>query len=147
MNEPQSESYSRRQMLKQASHGTLALRAAAALGAPPLMMKETAPSSAKAADTTAANQFTDFERSCVRFRIDTNKKPPKTVSQKLPMTLNNVRMSLDARVVITQKSSGRASDYVLSSSCKSEQVWVDRGVWHQPNADMCMLAGRDEFLV
>ena len=97
--------------------------------------------------TVVANLFTDFERSCVRFRIDTVKKPPKTVSQKLPMTLNNVRMTLDARVVITHKASGQVNDYVLSSSCKSEQVWVDRGVWHQPNADMCMLAGRGEFLV
>jgi hypothetical protein len=26
-------------------------------------------------------------------------------------------------------------------------VWVKHDVWHQPNADMCMLAGRDEFLV
>ena len=63
------------------------------------------------------------------------------------MTLNNVRMMLDARVVITQPSTGRVHDYVLSSSCKSEQVWVQRGIWHQPNADMCLLAGPDEILV
>jgi hypothetical protein len=95
----------------------------------------------------AAVSVTDFARSCLRFRIDTTKKPPKTVSRKLPMTLNNVRMLLDARAVITHKASGRVHDYVLTASCKSEQVWVARGVWHQPNADMCMLAGRDEFLV
>jgi hypothetical protein len=147
MIEPQSETCSRRQLLKQASHGTLALGAASALAAAPLIVQETAQSAARADETTAANLFTDFERSCVRFRIDTNKKPPKTVSQKLPMTLNNVRMTLDARVVMTHKPSGRVNDYVLSSSCKSEQVWVDRGVWHQPNADMCMLAGQGEFLV
>lgn len=90
---------------------------------------------------------TDFERSCLRFRIDTTKKAPKTVSRKLPMTLNNVRFNLDARVVITHKASGRVHDYVLTSSCKSEQVWVKHDVWHHPNADMCMMAGRDEFLV
>lgn len=99
------------------------------------------------AGAAADVSITDFERSCLRFRIDTTKKPPKTVSRKLPMTLNNVRFSLDARVVITHKASGRVHDYVLSSSCKSEQVWVKRDVWHQPNADMCMLAGKDEFLV
>lgn len=99
--------------------------------------------------SSAANglSITDFERSCVRFRIDTTKKAPKTVSRKLPMTLNNVRMLLDARAVITHKPSGRVRDYVLTASCKSEQVWVKRDVWHQPNADMCMLAGGDEFLV
>jgi hypothetical protein len=92
-------------------------------------------------------RVTDFERSYLRFRIDTTKKAPKTVSRKLPMTLNNVRMPLDARAVITHQPSGKVHDYVLSSSCKAEQVWVERDVWHQPNADMCMLAGRDEFLV
>jgi hypothetical protein len=90
---------------------------------------------------------TDFERSCLRFRMDTTKKVPKTVSRKLPMTLNNVRFNLDARVVIRHKASGRVHDYVLTSSCKSEQVWMKRDVWHQPNADMCMMAGPDEFLI
>lgn len=101
----------------------------------------------QAASGTDGVPIIDFERSCVRFRMDTTKKPPKTVSRKLPMTLNNVRMLLDARALITHKSSGRVHDYVLTASCKSEQVWVKRDVWHQPNADMCMLAGRDEFLV
>ena len=100
-----------------------------------------------AAGATGGVSITDFERSCLRFRIDTTKKPPKTVSRKLPMTLNNVRFNLAARAVITHKASGRVYDYVLSPSCKSEQVWVKRDVWHQPNADMCMLAGADEFLV
>src|SRR4029077_18272872 len=97
MNEPQSQTCSRRQLLQQASHGTLTLGAASALAAAPLIVQEATQVAAQAAETTAADLFTDFERSCVRFRIDTNKKPPKTVSQKLPMTLNNVRMSLDAR--------------------------------------------------
>jgi hypothetical protein len=91
--------------------------------------------------------ITDFERSCLRFRIDTTKKPPKTVSRKLPMTLNNVRMQLDAHTVITNRQSGQVRDYVLTASCKSEQVWVPREIWHQPNADMCMAASSDEFLV
>ena len=138
-NETPSESCSRRQMFRQVSQGTLALGVAAALGTSPVEAQEVKPAT--------GNMFTDFARSCVRFRIDTTKKPPKTVSKKLPMTLNNVRMTLDARVVITHKPSGRVNDYVLSSSCKSEQVWVNRDVWHQPNADMCMLAGRGEFLV
>lgn len=107
----------------------------------------TALAQGQASSGTDGVAITDFERSCVRFRVDTTKKPPKTVSRKLPMTLNNVRMLLDARAVITHKPSGRVHDYVVTASCKSEQVWVKRDVWHQPNADMCMLAGRDEFLV
>lgn len=137
---------SRREMLIQASQGGAALGVLSAVvnAALPAQGAETSKRDAGAMTRAA---FTDFERSCLRFRIDTTKKAPKTVSRKLPMTLNNVRFHLDARAVITHKASGRVYDYVLTASCKSEQVWVSRDVWHQPNADMCMLAGRDEFLV
>lgn len=137
---------SRRQMLVSASQGGIALGAMSA-AASAAGRTETAEQPEQRAALPSDVRVTDFERSCLRFRIDTTKKAPKTVSRKLPMTLNNVRMLLDARVVITHKDSGRVHDYVLSSSCKAEQVWVERDVWHQPNADMCMLAGRDEFLV
>jgi hypothetical protein len=90
---------------------------------------------------------TDFVRSCIRWRIDTTKKPVTTASHKLPMTLNNVRAALDARAVVTESSTGRVYDYVLGVSCKTERVWIPRGIWTEPNADMCMIAGRDEFLI
>jgi len=92
-------------------------------------------------------QVTDFQRSAVRWRIDTTKKPVVTVSRPLPMTLNNVRAVIEARAVITEPGGGRAHDYVLTASCKTEQVWVQRDVWHEPNADMCMVAGAGEFMV
>jgi hypothetical protein len=136
----------RREMLVSASQSGIALGSLSA-AVSHTGQSEAAEQPVARAPGSADFRVTDFERSCLRFRIDTTKKPPKTVSRKLPMTLNNVRMSLDARAVLTHKTSGRVNDYVLSSSCKSEQVWVDRDIWHQPNADMCMLAGRDEFLV
>jgi hypothetical protein len=92
-------------------------------------------------------QITDFGKSCVRWRIDTTKKPVKTASHELPMTLNNVRALLDARAVITEKASGRVYDYVLDASCKTERVRIPRDIWTEPNADMCMIAGRDEFMI
>ena len=91
--------------------------------------------------------ITDFERSCVRWRIDTTKKAVLTVSRPLPMTLNNVRASLDARAVLTELTTGVEREYVLTVSCQTEQVWVKRDVWHQPPADMCMIASQDEFLI
>ncbi len=90
---------------------------------------------------------TDFGRSFVRWRLDTTKKPALTVSQPLPMTLNNVRAPLDARAVLTELATGREHDFALTVSCKAEQVCVERDVWHNPPADMCMIASRDEFLV
>ena len=137
---------SRRDLLIQASLGGLALDAFSATVDSAARTKG-AEQPDNLATVPAAVTVTDFERSCLRFRMDTTKKAPKTVSRKLPMTLNNVRMLLDARAVITHKASGRVHDYVLTASCKSEQVWVKRDIWHQPNADMCMLAGPDEFLV
>ena len=137
---------SRRDLVINASLGGLALEAVSTV-VNPIGRAEGAERVDHHATVPEAVSVTDFERSCLRFRLDTTKKPPKTVSRKLPMTLNNVRMLLDARAVITHKVSGRVYDYVLTASCKSEQVWVERDIWHQPNADMCMLAGPDEFLV
>ncbi len=90
---------------------------------------------------------TDFERSCVRWRIDTTKKAVLTVSRPLPMTLNNVRAPLDARAVLTETATGTEKEYVLTVSCQTEQVWVKRDIWHQPSADMLMIAAKDEFMV
>ena len=92
-------------------------------------------------------QITDFQRSYIRWRIDTLKKPVTTVSRPLPMTLNNVRAPIEARAILRDQASGRTFDYVLSASCKTEQVWVPRDVWHQPNADMSMIAAHDECLI
>lgn len=92
-------------------------------------------------------QVTDFSRSHVRWRIDTTKKPALTVSRPLPMTLNNVRAPLDARAVLVEQATGREHEYVLTVSCQTEQVWVERDVWHDPPADMCMIASPDAFMV
>jgi hypothetical protein len=78
--------------------------------------------------------------------VDTQKKPALTVSQKLPMTLNNVRVPIECRLELVDPQ-GKKNAYVLTASCKSEQVWVQDKVWHQPNADMCVIASEDQFLV
>ncbi len=89
----------------------------------------------------------DFERSYIRFRIDTQKKPAISVSRKLPMTLNNVRMSVECRAQITDIRTEETTEYILGASCKGEQVWVKKDIWHQPNADMCVFASQDQLLV
>src|SRR5205823_4764335 len=127
----QEQPCSRRELLVSASQGGIALGALSAV-ASAACGAESAQQPDQRVASPSDTRVTDFERSALRFRIDTTKKATKTVSRKLPMTLNNVRMLLDARVVITHKDSGRAHDYVLSSSCKAEQVWVERDIWHQP---------------
>ncbi len=93
--------------------------------------------------------ITDFARSFVRFRIDLKQMQPKTVSQPPPFTLNNARFTLECRCRVTGgvESGSRTVEYVLSAACKAEQVHVRENIWHEPAADMCLVASQDEFLV
>lgn len=92
---------------------------------------------------------TDFARSFVRFRIDLQKTQPRTISQPPPFTLNNARFSLECRCQISRSDEPSAAkkEYVLSASCKAEQVHVREDIWHQPAADMCLVASLEEFMV
>lgn len=92
---------------------------------------------------------TDFARSFVRFRIDLKQTQPKTVSQPPPFTLNNARFPLECRCRVTpgEGPAARSVDYVLGASCKAEQVHVRENIWHDPAADMCLIASSDEFLI
>lgn len=94
-------------------------------------------------------QVTDFYRSFLRFRIDLNITQPRTVSQPPPFTLNNARFPLECVLRLSQPvaQGGKTTQYVLGSSCKAEQVHVTENVWHDPAADMCLVASPDEFLV
>jgi len=92
---------------------------------------------------------TDFYRSFLRFCIDLNITQPRTVSQPPPFTLNNARFPLECICRMTQGlgEAARTVEYVLGASCKAEQVHVLENIWHDPAADMCLIASRDEFLV
>jgi hypothetical protein len=92
-------------------------------------------------------QVCDFGRSFLTFRIDMLKKQPITVSHKPPFTLNNARIQLDCRCQITFPDSGQTTEYVLTASCKSEQVAVTEGIWTEPNADMCAVGSQDDFMI
>lgn len=87
----------------------------------------------------------DFSRSFIRWRSDTLKKPMVTVSQPPPTTLNNVRMPLECTAVVT--GNGRAIEFGLGTSCKTEQVFVREGIWMTPNADMCAVSSVEDFMV
>lgn len=91
---------------------------------------------------------TDFQRSFLTFTLDINITKPKTISQPPPFTLNNSRFPLEGRCRIAKAGSTSSSiDYVLSAACKTEQVNVREDIWHDPNADMCLAASTEEFLI
>ena len=69
---PSRYTCTRRQLLMRATHGGVALGALAALAAPP-PAAESAESPENGSAGAAATEVTDFERSCLRFRIDTTR--------------------------------------------------------------------------
>ncbi|MFM8291857.1 MAG: hypothetical protein ACKOC4_09180 [Planctomycetia bacterium] len=95
----------------------------------------------------AGTCVTDFRRAFLRWTLDTTVKPPRTVSRPLPMTLNHVRMPVEATATLVHEATGEEVRYALGAECRTEQVWVDRDVWHEPNAGMCLIGGRRHCLV
>jgi len=89
----------------------------------------------------------DFAISSLSFRIDFAKQTAITVSHKPPSTLNNVRIQLESRCVITDRVSNTTTAYVLGASCKTERVGVDKDIWLEPNADFCLVLSSSEFLI
>ena len=92
---------------------------------------------------------TDFTRSFLQFRMDLKITQPRTVSQPPPFTLNNSRFPLECccRVTRGEGSAAESVDYVLGAACQAEQVHVQENIWHDPAAEMCLVASNDEFLV
>ena len=88
----------------------------------------------------------DFNRSFFTFRIDTLVKPPLTVTHKPPFSLNNARIPIECRCVVTEKATDRAQAFVLGASCKTERVGVEGDIWLEPNADFCPIFSDDRYL-
>jgi hypothetical protein len=77
----------------------------------------------------------DFSRSFLTFRIDTQSRPPQTVSHKPPFSLNNARIQVECRCVVTEMETGWSDTFILGANCKTERVGVERDIWTEPNAD------------
>jgi hypothetical protein len=88
----------------------------------------------------------DFSRSFLTFRIDTLKKPPRTVSHQPPFSLNNARIQLDCVCDLTEIATGDTQRFVLGASCKTERVGVACDIWTTPNADFVPIVSQDRFL-
>lgn len=88
----------------------------------------------------------DFGHSFLTFRIDTEKKPPKTASHQPPFSLNNARIQIECRCLVIEKSTGQTQTFVLGASCKTERVGVERDIWTEPNSDFVPIFSEDRFL-
>ena len=88
----------------------------------------------------------DFHRSFFTFRIDTLVKQPLTVTHKPPFSLNNARIPIECRCVVTEKATDQSQAFVLGASCKTERVGVEGDIWLDPNADFCPIFSDDRYL-
>ncbi len=88
----------------------------------------------------------NFLQSFVTFRLDFERKPPKTVSHKPPYNLNSARIPLECVCRVFDKQSGNTQTFVLGASCKTERVGVDRDIWTEPNSDFAPIFCEDRFL-
>jgi hypothetical protein len=92
-------------------------------------------------------QTIDFSRSYLRFRVDPRVQPAITVTRPMPTSELNVRITLECRCDLHNGDTNARYEYVLCASCKTELVGADRNIWMEPNADFCVVASRDEFMV
>jgi len=88
----------------------------------------------------------DFSRSFFTFRIDTLKRPPKTVSHKPPFSLNNARIPVECVCEIKHKKTSVSQTFVLGANCKTERVGVEADIFTQPNADFVPIVSNEQFL-
>jgi hypothetical protein len=91
-------------------------------------------------------QVVDFQRSFLTLRIDTEKKPPQSLSHKPPYSLNNARIQIECRCQVLDTQAGTSETFVLGANCKTEQVGVPRDVWLEPNADFVPIVSSRAFL-
>lgn len=83
----------------------------------------------------------DFLRSFLTFTSDRGAKESKTASHRSPYSFNSARISLEALCMVDE------TRYVLGAACKTEIVGADRDLWLDPNADFCIAASDEEFLI
>ena len=86
-------------------------------------------------------QAPDFLRSFLTFTSDHQKKASKTTSHEAAYSFNSARISLEAVCTVDDIR------YVLGAACKTEIVGPARDLWLDPNADFCIAASSDEFLI
>lgn len=89
----------------------------------------------------------DFGRSFFTFGIDLDKKPPRTISAKPRYPSNNPRVVIESTCRLTKRNEKSSTDYILSASCKSENVAEPKDLWMKPNADCCFVVSKKDFMV
>jgi hypothetical protein len=65
----------------------------------------------------------------------------------MPTSVLNVRINVDCRCELANRETAERHEFILGAPCKTELVGVERDIWMEPNADFCVVASTEEFLV
>ena len=60
---------------------------------------------------------------------------------------NEVRMWVESRTRITDERTGASEDYIQTGSCKSEDVFVERNLFKEPNYDFMAIYGPQDAIL
>ena len=60
---------------------------------------------------------------------------------------NNARLQVESVCSLHDQASGSTTEYFFFASCKSESVFVDRGLFSEDNYDFCGIFADEEFAV
>ena len=78
-------------------------------------------------------QALHFNRSYMTFRVDN--------------PTNVARIQLDARCTWYDRNAGTTVDYFLITPCKSERMYLEEGLFQDPNSEFCGVWSADEHLI
>lgn len=78
---------------------------------------------------------TDFNRSYLRWSVND------------PRESNTVRITFDARTEIIDERTGQREEFFLIKPCKSEFMYVKRGMWKDPNYDFMGIWSKRQFRI
>lgn len=77
----------------------------------------------------------DFSRSYLRWSVND------------PKESNTVRITFDARTEIIDERTGEREEFFLIKPCKSEFMYVKRGMWKDPNYDFMGIWSKRQFRI
>ncbi|MCZ6635064.1 MAG: hypothetical protein O7G87_16830 [bacterium] len=60
---------------------------------------------------------------------------------------NNARLQVESVCTLRDQASGSTTEYFFFASCKSESVFVDRGLFSEDNYDFCGIFADEEFAI
>jgi hypothetical protein len=64
-----------------------------------------------------------------------------------PSRGNNARLQIESTCTLTDRNTGKATEYLFFASCKSENTYARTNLFHADNYDFCGIFSDEEFVI